>query len=47
MAGDGELVALRADRMVDVVAGEVLEDRTLLVRGERIEAVLAAGRPLP
>jgi imidazolonepropionase-like amidohydrolase len=47
MAGDGELVALRADRMVDVEAGEVLEDRTLLVRGERIEAVLEPGRPLP
>jgi imidazolonepropionase-like amidohydrolase len=47
MARDGELVALRADRMVDVEAGAVLEDRTLLVRGERIEAVLDPGRPLP
>jgi imidazolonepropionase-like amidohydrolase len=47
MAQDGELVALRADRMVDVEAGEVLEGRTLLVRGERIEAVLDPGRPPP
>ena len=47
MARDGELVALRADRMVDVEAGTVLEDRTLLVRGERVEAVLDPGRPLP
>jgi imidazolonepropionase-like amidohydrolase len=47
MARDGELVALRADRMVDVEAGEVVEGRTLLVRGERIEAVLDPGRPLP
>jgi imidazolonepropionase-like amidohydrolase len=47
MAREGELVALRADRMVDVEAGAVLEDRTLLVRGERIEAVLDPGRPLP
>jgi imidazolonepropionase-like amidohydrolase len=47
MARDGELVALRADRMADVEAGEVLEGRTLLVRGERIEAVLDPGRPAP
>ena len=47
MAREGELVALRADRMVDVEAGAVLEDRTLLVRGERIEAVLDPDRPLP
>jgi imidazolonepropionase-like amidohydrolase len=47
MARDGELVAVRADRMVDVEAGAALEDRTLLVRGERIEAVLPPGRPLP
>jgi imidazolonepropionase-like amidohydrolase len=47
MARDGGLLAVRADRMVDVEAGEVLEGRTLLVRGERVEAVLDPGRPLP
>ena len=47
MAWDGELLALAADRMVDAEAGEVLEDRVVLVRGERIEAVLDPGRPLP
>ena len=47
MARDGELVAVRADRMVDVEAGAVLEGRTLLIRGERIEAVLDGGQPPP
>jgi imidazolonepropionase-like amidohydrolase len=47
MARDGGLLAVRADRMVDVEAGEVLEGRTLLVRGERVEAVLDPDRPLP
>ena len=40
MARDGALVALRADRLVDVEAGAVLEGRGLLVRGERIEGLL-------
>ena len=44
---DGGLLALRADRMVDVVAGEVRHGRTLLVRGERIEAVLDPGQAPP
>jgi len=47
MAGDGELVAVRADRVVDVEAGEVRAGRVVLVRGERIEAVLDPGRPVP
>jgi imidazolonepropionase-like amidohydrolase len=45
--GGGELVAIRAARLVDVVAGEVRDGSVLLVRGERIEAVLDPGRPLP
>lgn len=44
---DGEMVALRAARLVDVEAGEVLEGRMLLVRGERIEAVLGPGQAPP
>jgi imidazolonepropionase-like amidohydrolase len=47
MAGDGELVAVRADRVVDVEAGEVRAGRVVLVRGERIEAVLDPGRTVP
>jgi hypothetical protein len=47
MAGNGELVAVRADRVVDVEAGEVRAGRVVLVRGERIEAVLDPGRPVP
>jgi imidazolonepropionase-like amidohydrolase len=47
MARDGELVAVRADRMVDVEAGVVREGAVVLVRGERIEAVLDGGRPPP
>ena len=39
MAGDGGLVGLRADRMVDVEAGEVREGVVVLVRDERVEAV--------
>jgi imidazolonepropionase-like amidohydrolase len=47
MTGDGELVAVRADRVVDVEAGEVRAGRVVLVRGERIEAVLDPGRTVP
>jgi imidazolonepropionase-like amidohydrolase len=47
MARDGGLVALRADRMVDVEAGEVRAGWVVLVRGERIEALLDPGQPLP
>ena len=35
------------DRLVDVEAGEVLEGRGLLVRGERIEGLLDPGQPPP
>ena len=46
MAPD-ELVVLRADRMVDVEAGEVRAGRVVLVRGEWIEALLGPGQPVP
>ena len=44
---DGALVALRADRLVDVEAGAVLEGRGLLVRGERVEGLLDPGESPP
>jgi len=47
MARDDGLVALLADRVVDVEAGEVRAGWVVLVRGERIEALLDPGRPLP
>ena len=47
MARDGGLVALRADRLVDVEAGAVLEGRGLLVRAERIEGLLDPGQSPP
>jgi imidazolonepropionase-like amidohydrolase len=47
MARDGELVAVRADRVVDVEAGEVRAGWTVLVRGERIEALLSPDEPVP
>ena len=47
MTRDGALVALRADRLVDVEAGAVLEGRGLLVRGERIEGLLDPGQSPP
>ena len=34
-----ELIRVRAGRLVDVVAGEVLADRVIAVRGDRIDAV--------
>jgi imidazolonepropionase-like amidohydrolase len=40
MADSRALTAVRCGRLVDVAAGEVLADRVVLVRGERIEAVL-------
>ena len=36
-----EVVAIRAGRFVDVDRGEVLRDRLIVIRGERIEAILA------
>src|SRR4029450_5726444 len=47
MTGDGELVAVRADRGGDVEAGGGRAGRVVLVRGERIEAVLDPGRTVP
>jgi imidazolonepropionase-like amidohydrolase len=47
LARGEDRVALVAGRLVDARKGEVLRDRVVLVRGERIEAVLAAGAPLP
>jgi imidazolonepropionase-like amidohydrolase len=42
-----QVTAIRAGRLVDVNGGEVRRDRTILVRGERIEAVLSEGEPPP
>src|SRR5919109_992047 len=47
MAEHGERLAIRAGRLVDVDAGEVLDGRVLLVEGERVAGVLAAGEPVP
>jgi hypothetical protein len=44
---DGELAAVRGARLVDVEAGRVLEGTGLLVRGERIEALLGPGESPP
>ncbi len=38
---------IRAGRLLDVEAGEVLRDRLVIVRGERIEAVTSASSPVP
>jgi imidazolonepropionase-like amidohydrolase len=45
--GEGVAVAIRAGRIVDVEKGEVLRDRIVLVRGERVEAVLDGASPVP
>ena len=34
-----ELTRIRAGRLIDVVAGEVLRDRVIGIRGERIESI--------
>ncbi|MFJ4682480.1 hypothetical protein [Streptomyces sp. NPDC088789] len=39
-------LALRCARLVDVVAAEMLTDRTVLVDGERITAVLPGPAPV-
>jgi imidazolonepropionase-like amidohydrolase len=44
---DGELAAVRGARLVDVEAARVLEGTGLLVRGERIEALLGPGESPP
>lgn len=38
-AAAGHVVAVRAGKLVDVVAGKVLENQTILIEGERITAV--------
>ncbi|MEV8434723.1 metal-dependent hydrolase family protein [Streptomyces chartreusis] len=40
-------VALRCARLVDVEAGAVLPDRTVVIEGDRIAAVRPGGEPLP
>ena len=40
-------IAIRAGRVVDVERGVVLNDRTIVIRGDRIEAVLGPGVPPP
>lgn len=37
--GAEQVVAIRAGKLVDVVAGKVLADQTIVVSGERISAV--------
>ncbi len=44
---DSTRVAIRAGRMIDVEHGIVLTDRTILIRGDRIEAVLGPDQPAP
>jgi imidazolonepropionase-like amidohydrolase len=47
-AAAGHVVAVHAGRLVDVVAGKVLLDQTILISGERITAVgPAASLPVP
>jgi imidazolonepropionase-like amidohydrolase len=46
-AGGEDRIALLAGRLVDVEKGQVLRDRVVLVRGQRIEAILEKGAPLP
>ena len=40
-------VAVRAGRLVDVVGGSILQDVTLLIHTERVEAVVPADAPIP
>jgi imidazolonepropionase-like amidohydrolase len=46
-SASGPLTAIHAGRLVDVERGEVVRDRWVVIRGERVEAVLAgaAGPP--
>ena len=46
-AGAQDLVVIRAGRLVDVERGEVRRNQVIVVRGERIESVQAAGGRLP
>lgn len=49
MGGDevSRLTLIRAGRLVDVLAGEILRDREVLIRGELIEAVRPAAGDVP
>ena len=40
-------IAIRAGRLLDVATGDLLPDRTLLIRDARIEAVASAGEGTP
>jgi len=42
-----ELVTIRAGRLIDVERGAVLRDQTIVVRGDRVEAVLPPGTRPP
>lgn len=42
-AAEAAVSAIRAGRVIDVVGGKVLTDQVLIVRGDRIESVGAAG----
>jgi imidazolonepropionase-like amidohydrolase len=42
IAAEAQVSAIRAGRVIDVVAGKVLTDQVLIVRGDRIESVGAA-----
>lgn len=42
-AADPSVSAIRAGRLIDVAAGKVLDDQVVIVRGDRIESVSAAG----
>jgi imidazolonepropionase-like amidohydrolase len=41
------VIAIRAGRLVDVEGGEVRPERTIVVRGDRIDGVLAEGQESP
>ena len=41
------VIAIRAGRLVDVEGGEVRPERTIVVRGDRIDGVLTEGQESP
>jgi imidazolonepropionase-like amidohydrolase len=43
LAADTSVSAIRAGRLIDVASGKVLTDQVVIVRGDRIESVSAAG----
>ena len=42
-----ERIAIRAGRFVDAEQGEVVRDRLIVIRGERVEAVLPGSAAIP